>query len=316
VDERLGVYAYAATESLSLGGLWPRHVLTRLHEQWTGQKRRNAQLLGALATIDSVFGGAGIDYLLLKGLPMAARFHGGMDRRFTWDLDLLVRESDVARGLGLLTEVGVHAPSLTVGLHGAARRVAHAIECRRPDGLSVDLHWAFRRLPGLRFPAEQVFREQSLHELAGRHIRVPSDEHMLVQVLLGIAADVDRSLCRMRSLWDAYLLMRARCTSDWKAFLERRETEGCLGLVVAAIALVIHRMDAADEFHDLLHAFGSYQPGLPVLQPERAAIILARPPHALRNHIEFASWQSLPHWRYWTWWAATLPARAFFARRL
>lgn len=316
VDERLGVYAYAVTESLTLGGLWPSRALARLHEQWIGQQRRNTQLLDSLATIDSAFSNAGIDYLLLKGLPMAARFHGGMDHRFTWDLDLLVHESDFAQGLKALAGIGVHAPSFTTPLHRVARRVAHAMDCRRTDGLSVDLHWAFRRLPGLRFPADDVFHGQRLQELGERRYPVPSDEHVLVQVLLGIAADIDRSLCRTRSLWDAYLLLRTRPACDWPAFLRQRHTEGCLGLVVNAIALVIHRMDAADDFKDLLQAIGRSEQSLPVLQSERAVAILARPAHSLRNHVEFASWQSQPQWRYWTWWAATLPARAFFARRL
>ena len=316
VDERLGVAAYAATESLSLGGLWPRPVLARLRDQWTGQQQRNAQLLDALVAIDSAFGDAGIEYLLLKGLPLADRFYGGVDRRFTWDLDLLVRESDFARGLNALARIGVHPPSFAVGFHRAARQVAHALECRRADGVSIDLHWAFRRLPGLRFPADQLFRDRRFHELGGHRYPIPSDEHMLVQVLLGIAADVDRSLCRLRSLWDAYLILRTRPVSDWTEFLRQREMEGCLGLVANSIALVIHRMDAADEFADLLHAIRTYRDTLPVLQPEQAAAILARPPHALRNHLVFASWQSQPQWRYWSWWTATLPARAFFARRL
>jgi hypothetical protein len=190
------------------------------------------------------------------------------------------------------------------------------MECRRPDGLSVDLHWAFRRLPGLRFPADEVFADRQFYELGVRRYPIPSDEHMLVQVLLGIAADVDRSLCRVRSLWDAYLILRARPVSDWTSFLRRREMEGCLGLVTNAIALVIHRMDATEEFADLSHAIEMHRGTLPVLQPEHAAAILRRPPHSLRNHVLFASWQSQPLWRYWSWWASTLPARAFFARRL
>jgi hypothetical protein len=316
VDERLGVYACAASESLSFAALWPGPAFARLRDQWAHQRRRNADLLQSLAAIDSAFGSAGIEYLLLKGLPLADRLYGGIDHRFTWDLDLLVRESDVARGLGILAGLGVHAPSLTYGLDRVVRRVAHAMECRRRDGLSVDLHWAFRRLPGLRFPADDVFRDQRFHELGGRRYRVPSDEHMLVQVLLGIAADVDRSLCRMRSLWDAYLLLRSLSTCDWTAFFGRREAEGCLGLVANTIALVIHRMDAADEFRELLHALETSRNGVSILEPERAATILARPPHSFRNHLEFASWQSQQPSRYWLWWAATLPARAFFARRI
>ena len=316
VDERLGVYAFATTQSLALGALWPAPALERLRDQWQRQQQRNATLQGALAEIDSAFGRAGLEYLLLKGLPMAARFHGGVGHRFTWDLDLLVREPDVARACRVLRDLGVRAPAFTIVARRLAMRVAHALECTREDGLSVDLHWAFRRLPGLRFPSGEVFRESRFQELDGQRYPVPSDEHLLVQVLLGIAADVDRGLCRARALWDAGLLLRATPDRDWTGFLERRGHEGCRGPVVNALALAVHGTFSADEFGPLLQELGRGGDGLRPIGPERVATILQRAPHSLRNHLEFASWQDQPAWRYWSWWGATLPARAYFARRL
>ena len=55
VDERLGVYAFATTQSLALGALWPAPALERLRDQWQRQQQRNATLQGALAEIDSAF---------------------------------------------------------------------------------------------------------------------------------------------------------------------------------------------------------------------------------------------------------------------
>lgn len=316
VDERLGVWAFAATNSRGLAALWPKSALARLRDQWTRQRERTSRLLGALASIDGAFRGAGIEYLVLKGLPMADRFHGGTGHRFTWDLDLLVRERDVARARRALDGLGVRGPTFTAGMNRVAMRVAHALECRRGDGLSVDLHWAFRRLPGLRFPADEVFRESGFRDLEGHLYPVPSDEHLLLQVLLSIAADVDRGLCRMRALWDAYLLLREMPASGWAGFLDRRAAESCRRLASNAAALAIHGTFAADELAPLLALPESDGNGPPPIRAERAAAILARAPHSLRNHLEFASWQDQPAWRYWSWWGATLPARAYFARRL
>ncbi|MGZ8248884.1 hypothetical protein, partial [Methylomagnum sp.] len=53
-----------------------------------------------------------------------------------------------------------------------------------------------------------------------------------------------------------------------------------------------------------------------VTNPEQARIILTRAPHGLENHWLYARWQPLPQSQYWSWWAATLPLRFFFARRI
>lgn len=317
VAERLGVSVHAASQSHGLGPLWPASARARLEDQWSRQQQRSASLLGALAEIDRAFGRDGIEYLVLKGLPLSERLEGGVGRRFTWDLDLLVRERDLPRATVALGRVGFSPPRLARGLLPIARKVAHAVEFRRDDGLAVDLHWAFRRLPGLRFPADEVFAGRRSIALDGTAFPVPSDEHLLAQLLLGIAADADRGLCRWRALRDTLMLLREMKSTDWKGFLELREAEGCLGLACHALALVVYAFRAEDEFRALLDRIA------PVLGrggrsggSDRFLDILARSAHDPRNHLEYASWQDLPAPAYWSWWAATLPARAFFARRL
>jgi len=317
VAERLGVSVHAATDSHGLGALWPGSARARLADQWSRQQQRSAALLGALAEIDGAFDREGVEYLVLKGLPLSERLEGGVGRRFTWDLDLLVRERDIPRATVALGRVGFSPPRLARGLLPLARRVAHAVEFRRNDGISVDLHWAFRRLPGLRFPADRVFAGRRSIALDGKPFPVPADEHLLAQLLLGIAADADRGLCRWRALRDAIMLSREMKSIDWEDYLEDREAEGGLGLACHALALVVHAFRAEDEFRALLDRIA------PVLGRlgraggrSRFLEILARPAHDPRNHLEYATWQDLPAPAYWSWWAVTLPARAFFARRL
>lgn len=316
VKERLGVYAYAALSELQLQALFPRLPLRLLEDQWSQQQRRNADLLEMLARIDELFRAAGIDYLLLKGFHLADRFYHGLDRRFTWDLDLMVRPDAVWQALDLLSRIGFEKPKFTLGFERIAPQVAHALECRHAEGHSVDLHWAFRRLPGLRVDYDAVWRQRRIHPLPGLDCPVAADEHALLQLLLGVAADLDRGLCRMRALWDIYLILPAFPDSQWPGLLERRASERSIGLVVNVLSLILHRFDCLDEFPALVRALAPYRASITVESAGQAREILARPPHGLRNHFLFARWQPLPRWRYWSWWAATLPLRFFFARRL
>ncbi|MFO1429878.1 MAG: nucleotidyltransferase family protein [Candidatus Competibacteraceae bacterium] len=316
VNERLAVYAYAQLADLKLKLLLPRSVSSRLEEQWRQQQKRNSLLLEALGRIDAAFRQTGTDYLLLKGLTLAERCYGDTGRRFTWDLDLLVQAHEIQSALTLLQRLGFAKPGFSFGLDRLAPYVAHALECRRADGLSVDLHWAFRRLPGLRIDYDTVWRARQFQTLRGIQVAVPSDEHTLLQVLLGVAADLDRGLCRMRALWDIYLLLCTTPDFDMAGFLARREPEGTAGLVVNALALLLFRLDCRDELPSLTKALEGFHHLLFIDSPEQASAILARAPHGLQNHILFSRWQPLAPWRYWSWWAATLPLRFFFARRI
>ncbi len=315
VDERMAVHVHATMASLGLGGLWPRSAFERLQDQWTKQQQHTAQLLTALAEVTHAFQAAGIEVLVLKGLPLASRWYGGVGARFTWDLDLLVREAELPRAVDLLGGLGFVPPAGTTPFLGVARRVAHALECRRADGLSLDLHWAFRRLPGVTFDAARVFADSQSVVLNGLRCRTPSDEDTLTQLLLGIAADADRSLCRLRSVWDARLLLSATAPAEWGSVCERRRGDGATGLLRAALAIVGHRLDLTDSDSSRRTRLAEFDSVHGLVNRADALELLSRQAHDWRGHRDFAAWLGVPGWRYWGWWAATLPARAFFARR-
>lgn len=316
VDERLGVFAYAAIRDGKLGALIPGPGGAALQDQWRQQQLRNVALLDELARIATAFQAAGIEFLLLKGLYLSEHFYHGRERRFTWDLDLLVRPSKVGCALSVLGGLGFATPRFTSPVHRLARLVTHALECRRDDGFSVDLHWSLRRLPGLRIDEDRIWSASHMQMLGEAHCRVPADEHSLLLLLLGIAADVDRSLCRTRSLWDVYMLMHGLPGFDWPGFLEARVPEGSIGLVANALSLVLHGLACHDEFPNLVQALSPHRRRITMSDPQQAWHVLSLPPHSLANHLAFARWQPLPRWSYAVWWTATLPLRMFFARRL
>lgn len=317
VDERLGVYAYALLAEHGAQSLVAGPAGEPLRAQWAAQQERDRQLLAELQAIHVAFEAAGIEFVLLKGLDFGERFYGVGGRRFTWDLDLLVRPADVATALREIDRLGFRKPRFTLGLERIAPFAAHALECNRPDGLSVDLHWTLRRLPGLRLDAERPWRDGLRRRLGEVECRVLADDDALLLLLLGIAADVDRSLCRVRSLWDASMLLRARPDLDWESFFAARAADRSLGLVANALALVVHGLREEDEFPRLTSALATLPRGVLTLHGAAdAAAILERAPHSLANHAAFSRWQPLSLPAYGAWWATTLPLRFFFARRV
>jgi Uncharacterised nucleotidyltransferase len=317
VRERLGVSVYSLMCDCGLKAIWPNVSIQLMQDQYEQQQVRTARLMETLRGIDVAFREAGVEYLLLKGLPLAERFYGGIRNRFTWDLDILVRPDSLNQASKILDGLGVNAPGLSRAGLWLAKSVTHALEFCGEGGVSIDLHWAFRRLPGVRFPSEEVFGAGRRIEFGGGSYPVPSDEHMLVQLLLSIAADVDRGRCRWRALWDTYLVLEQMPLSRWESFLEDRASEGCLGIISQATAIVVHSMGVSERYHEVLdrcerRLFGR----MAMLGPEDSKRLLSRSPNDFRNHLAFARWQEVSGLRYWGWWGLSLPARAFFARRL
>jgi len=227
-----------------------------------------------------------------------------------------VRPEDLTRALDLLAPMGFVKPRGMLGMDRVAPWVTHALECRRSDGLALDLHWTFRRLPGLRLDQEALWTDSGRLNLGGVAIPVPSDEHTLLQLLLGIAADLDRGLCRTRALWDVYMMLQAMKQQDWHGFLARRENEKMLPLVANALALVVYRLDCHAQFPSMVQALAAHRDVLAIQDPIDARRILERRTHGIANRLLYARWQPVPRRLYWTWWATTLPLRFFVARRL
>jgi hypothetical protein len=109
---------------------------------------------------------AAVDYALCGGIAVA--FHGYP--RFTKDIDLLVREQDLARVKQAVRPLGfiLQADPMTFGAGGSAERVLHRVS-KVVDGehLILDLLLVNSAL-------NEVWDDRDLYEWKGRQVRIVS----------------------------------------------------------------------------------------------------------------------------------------------
>lgn len=315
VDERLGVYVHARLAELKLLALLPRQVAEPICWQHAEQQQRNARLLALLDEVQEAFAEAGIEVLVLKGLPMSERFWGGIDRRFSLDLDLLVRRAQFRAATSALVRCGFSTPHLVPQPDRLALRHSHALELNR-DGLSLDLHWTLRNRPGLAFDLDAPWVSATSCRLDGIDCRVPGDEELLVMLLTGLASDLERGHHRLRSFWDVYLMLKAMPQTAWCAFCAGRAGQGLSVLLLNLLALVLWRLDCADELPVLARIIADSDDRLVGRDLHAARGLLARTPQRVANRQWFARLLPVPTWRYWMWWSGTLPVRFLLGRHI
>jgi len=307
--ERMGPYVYASIKKLNLDALFPRRVLRALEGQYREQQQKSKALAETLNAIHGEFGRARIDHMLLKGFHLAQTYWGGTDKRFIWDLDILVKPEDLPAVFSALSNCGFERNRNILRLFSLFRLMTHAIGCERVDGLSLDLHWTFRTLPGARLDHDAVWERGETFRLFGGNYRAPCAEHLLLLIVLGIAHDIVRCKCRLRGLWDVYLLLRAHPEFDWPVFFVNREKDGFIGIAVEILWIIIWRLDCRDEFPALVkmleESFWARRPA----DTRLASLLRAKPGRSYWNLGWYARLQPVSQRRFLLWWIWTAPFR-------
>lgn len=313
-DEQLGVYFHALAEEQQLLMLLPR--ITREQLLWlrNDQRRRNEELLAVTQQLHILFGEASIECLQLKGLPLAQHYWGGADRRFCWDLDLLVREVDRDRAICALQTAGYENLIPALFPRSIAYHLSHATEFTVGE-VPVDLHWCFRQRPGFSIDYDAVWSRREFSQVGELTCYIPAAQDGLLIMLLGVAQDAERGHCRYRKLWDIYLWLKVEQNFDWDAFIGRCNAEGVGSLCLNMLALTLVSLDCSTEF-----------PSLQALLQDRSAIIscsdtevtkvLGRSRQHLGNRLWFARIQGTSTWRYLFWWTFTAPMRYLLGRSI
>jgi hypothetical protein len=103
---------------------------------WFENQRRIHEVTPTLAQLQA----AGVDLVLLKGLPLALLHYEDLSLRPMFDVDVLVPYDAYDRTLDLLEADGCRDIGLEI-TRDRRRRMYHGAGMTHPDGRSLDVHW-------------------------------------------------------------------------------------------------------------------------------------------------------------------------------
>jgi hypothetical protein len=143
-------------------------------------------LLGELHRIDTALRATGIDFIVLKGLPLALRLTGRVDGRSRpiRDNDILVRRADAQRAVDALEQLGYVAVGNLTLESQLVVNFELELERQLPHGGSVvaEVHWA--PFPPLLYPFDEqyLWSRTELVDVSGRSMRVLDRTLTLLQL--------------------------------------------------------------------------------------------------------------------------------------
>jgi hypothetical protein len=198
----------------------PEDAMEELRTAYHTNAARNLFLTNELLKLMEAFQTDGIDAIPIKGPVLAKGVYGDVTHRQFDDLDILVREGDVALVSELLMDRG-YSPVVTSVGSEAETILNEEGECGyvSPDNLyQVDVHWQMVPRSFLDLDHEDLWERSGTVILGGKLLRTFSSEDLLV--LLCIHS--------MRHLWgrqawicDVAQLVRAHPALDWDQVFDR-----------------------------------------------------------------------------------------------
>lgn len=230
---------------------WPPRLKRRLLRHREKQVTNQAMLRKTLEEVECELQAADIEYLVLKGMPLAERLYGRALDRYQNDLDILVRESDLARACETLTQRGFRLPRNAARPSEHQWRTDHAVALAR-DAVEIDLHWKLRNVPAYDFDMERIWETAPTCSAP----RVAGDEATLLLLLLSVAHDIARPRrpLRLKHVVDALVLMRSLQDFSWDQFLDDRAADNTLPVIVNVLHLLKHLWPSCFEEPTLLTA--------------------------------------------------------------
>lgn len=157
----------------------------RLRELRIGPQVRGLRQLSDLGLIADTFAADGIDFVVLKGLPLSQRLHGSPLLRESIDIDLLVAPNRFEDALKSLTGSGWRC--VRPNFRETPRRkrwhdgiVKDRLFARAGGGTAIELHHRLLNNPSLfNPPFERLLADGRLQAVAGRRYPVLGDDHLL-----------------------------------------------------------------------------------------------------------------------------------------
>jgi hypothetical protein len=211
-----------------------------LAERTRAQALVTLRMSAELLRIAQTFAAGGMGMLAVKGPALALQAYGDAAMRSYGDLDLLVRDGDVAHATQLMLDAGYEAE---IPLHAiAAGKIPGQYTFRRRDaGLLVELHndRTMRYYPRT-LPIEAWFARATQVRLEGREIPAPALEDHLILVCVHGAKHFWERLLWIADV--AALVARGQAALRWELVAHSAKDAGAEtmlhgGLLLAAQVL-------------------------------------------------------------------------------
>ena len=167
-----------------------------------------------------------IPALAFKGPVLGAQFYGDPALRIYADLDVLVRECDIAKVSALMLELDYIETGMDLNWERSFVR---------EGGESVDVHWAIAdRVHQFPLSADELWARRAIIPFAGTSLATLCAEDALLAICFnGLTEDWQRC----DRIADVAELMRNSGAIDWVEFLGMCRRRGCERVVLAGLHL-------------------------------------------------------------------------------
>jgi hypothetical protein len=223
-DHRLEMQLYQAVESRFAEYASPvaLDTLRRLYaDNLTACRGMTTDLLRLMDQLAS----EKIPAIAYKGPVLGAQLYGDFALRIYKDLDILIRERDLAAVTRMMLGLG----------YQAGMPLSWEMSFAHPTGESVDLHWAIAE-PIHQFPfsTDDLLTRSVAVSLDGTAVSTLGPEDTLLAVCFnGLTEDWQRC----DRIADVAAILRDTNAIDWSRFLDMCRRNGCERLVVLALHL-------------------------------------------------------------------------------
>jgi hypothetical protein len=147
------------------------------------------ELLSILDSLNSL----GIEALPYKGVVLSEVYYGDMAMRQSGDMDLFVNARDLGKIKDAVRDLG-YTPRVAIPENAHAEYLASGYECSFDSAAGtnlLELQWALQpRFYAVDFDMEGLFARAQTVELAGRSIKTPSAEDLLIVLSVHAAKHV------------------------------------------------------------------------------------------------------------------------------
>jgi hypothetical protein len=176
--ERLGALALLGEALRRSGAAVPDRVRGSCQEALTRGLMRVMVARRVMEELRSALGGAGVPFLVLKGLPLACEIYPQPGLRPIGDLDLLVRRGTLDAALEVLRDRGYRPPRLSPPIDFFRRHHFHLTLLRDGHGgFPVELHWDTQPFFSLsRIPETEFWAGARTLSAQGLALTVPARE--------------------------------------------------------------------------------------------------------------------------------------------